>query len=290
MKSRTPITDIGWQKKLNSLTQYPSIPTYHQIINQGKGHLSENRTATFDGPVHVTEKVDGTNARIVILPEGMWFLGGRTDWLTARGDIVYNPKNEIVVGVRDTVNRLTAMGHTGKLTVIYTECYGGETGANWTNYTGDKNTVGHRVFDVFTLNAFEFDEMMTWPIENIAGWRDAMRQPFLPFSELSEWTMVRKLDVVPFIATIDAHRLPIGVTETETWLKTLLSDTRVALDDNAKGIAEGVILRSEDRKTITKVRHEDYERTTRVHRQTLLNANSAARRSKPASPKRTLPT
>ncbi|MCU1617221.1 MAG: hypothetical protein JWO98_4761, partial [Frankiales bacterium] len=51
---------------LNSATKYPSIPTYHEL-DPKNGGLLEIPTA-FEGDVVLTEKVDGTNGRIVLLP------------------------------------------------------------------------------------------------------------------------------------------------------------------------------------------------------------------------------
>jgi hypothetical protein len=59
-------------RKLNSATQYPSILTYH-VLGQ-RGRLTEARTADFRDEartdVIVTEKIDGTNARIILPPRG----------------------------------------------------------------------------------------------------------------------------------------------------------------------------------------------------------------------------
>ena len=52
--------------KLNSLTKYPSILTYHELGTKGglKEGLVEGKS--FAGQeVYITEKVDGTNGRVV---------------------------------------------------------------------------------------------------------------------------------------------------------------------------------------------------------------------------------
>jgi hypothetical protein len=53
---------------LNSLTKYPSIPTYH-TLDAGNGGLLET-SIDFEGRVIGTEKVHGTNSRIISLPGG----------------------------------------------------------------------------------------------------------------------------------------------------------------------------------------------------------------------------
>ena len=50
--------DLG---KLNSMTKYPSILTYHNLGD--KGILQETVQIPFEGRVIGTEKVDGTNTR-----------------------------------------------------------------------------------------------------------------------------------------------------------------------------------------------------------------------------------
>src|ERR1051326_571600 len=69
--------------RLNSATQYPSILTYHALGERGR--LTEDRTTDFStvnpDDVEVTEKIDGTNARIIIPPRRMGgaLIGSRTE-------------------------------------------------------------------------------------------------------------------------------------------------------------------------------------------------------------------
>lgn len=55
-------------RAVNSLTKYPSIPTYH-ALDPGNGGLLDD-AIPFMGRVIGTEKVDGTNARIILLQDG----------------------------------------------------------------------------------------------------------------------------------------------------------------------------------------------------------------------------
>ena len=54
--------------KLNSATKYPSILTYHELGDRGR--LKETVQVPFvEGQeIFVTEKIDGANGRIVVLP------------------------------------------------------------------------------------------------------------------------------------------------------------------------------------------------------------------------------
>jgi len=71
-------------RKLNSLTRYPSIPTDH--VMGEKGRLTDELSEDFSGePVYATEKVDGTNSRIVFTPDGSYLIGSREEFLHAKG-------------------------------------------------------------------------------------------------------------------------------------------------------------------------------------------------------------
>jgi hypothetical protein len=83
---------------LNSLTKYPSIPTHHEL-DPKNGGLLESATA-FVGSVIGTEKVDGTNGRIIVLPDGNWIIGSREELLHARGDVIANPALGIATALK----------------------------------------------------------------------------------------------------------------------------------------------------------------------------------------------
>jgi len=60
---------------------------------------------------------------------------------------------------------------------------------------------------------------------------------------------------------ISAPPLPTDHADVLSWLETVIPATFAALDDKAKMGAEGVVVRSMDRKTISKIRFSDYRRT-----------------------------
>src|SRR5438034_7509139 len=64
--------DLG---KLNSMTKYPSILTYHALGD--KGVLQETVQIPFEGRIIGTEKVDYTNARLIFCPEHSDLVGNR---------------------------------------------------------------------------------------------------------------------------------------------------------------------------------------------------------------------
>jgi hypothetical protein len=72
-------------RRLNSATKYPSIPTYHRLGE--KGRLQEDVLTPFpldpSTEYEITEKIDGTNTRIVLAPSSEEYLiGSREEWLT----------------------------------------------------------------------------------------------------------------------------------------------------------------------------------------------------------------
>ncbi|MBO0861648.1 MAG: hypothetical protein J2P21_24810 [Chloracidobacterium sp.] len=69
MTFNTRKTDLA---KLNSLTKYLSILTYH-ALDPGNGALLEEVT-DFAGTVIGAEKVDGTNSRAIRLPDGLYLI------------------------------------------------------------------------------------------------------------------------------------------------------------------------------------------------------------------------
>src|SRR5579859_7282712 len=112
-------------RKLNSATKYPSIVTYHAL--GAKGLLTEERTE-FHGNVFLTEKVDGTNGRAILTPEGDWFIGSREELLTAKGDRIPNPALGIVAALRSTVERVAGHWAGEGILVYYLEAYGAGIG------------------------------------------------------------------------------------------------------------------------------------------------------------------
>ncbi|AUG76951.1 hypothetical protein CFP65_2093 [Kitasatospora sp. MMS16-BH015] len=238
---------------LNSATKYPSIPTHHEL-DPKNGGLLENPTA-FTGEVVLTEKVDGTNGRIVLLPDGDYFIGSREELLHARGDRVSNPALGIVAALRPLADRLKGRPADGIL-VYFLEVYGHRVGAAAKQYTAGGN-VGHRLFDLARVP----EEALGWDRERIAQWRDGGGQYWSSEADLQRAAEAEGIEVTPRLGTVPAGQLPTGIEETHSWLNAMLPDTRVALDEGAGGRPEGIVLRTPDRSLISKARFQDYERT-----------------------------
>lgn len=251
--------------RLNSASKYPSIPTYHQL-DPRNGQLLDD-TVTFTGPVIGTEKIDGTNARIILVPDLLpdgnptWVIGSREELLHAQGDLIANPAQGIAAALAPTANCL--ISHRRELVVFYVELYGGKIGAGAKHYTGHRG-VDWRLFDIAVVPNPEV--VLDWSAEKISAWRDEGGQTWLAEDDLLRAAAEFGLALAPRLFTLDAGGLPAGLAETRAFLAHHLPATRVAIDGDANGEPEGIVLRSPGRATIAKARFGDYDRTLRRQR------------------------
>lgn len=248
-------------RRLNSAAKYPSILTYHAIGD--KGRLTGEVLVEFPtDEVIVTEKIDGTNARIIIHPrDNGLIIGSREELLHYTMDLLPNP----ALGIVDAIDQTTLLGaftiqdHFSEdaphITAIYGEVYGDKVGKAGRQYTSQGQT-GFRVFDIARIPL----DVLDLPIEKIAAWRDAGNQFFLPDQDLVDLTLDTPLRLVP-ASTSPVPPPPRDISEALTWLHQVAPVSRAVLDSNAGHQAEGVVVRSADRAAIAKLRFEDYQRT-----------------------------
>jgi hypothetical protein len=242
--------------KLNSMTKYPSILTYHCLGD--KGILQEEVQIPFTGRVIGTEKVDGTNTRLIFCPDGSVLVGSREDLLWERHDLIGNPAMGIVEAVKETVHRLAAtVCKEGLLTVFFVEVYGKNIGGGAKNYS-KQGKVGFRLFDAIQMDNLE--EQLEWPLDRIAQWRDAGGQKFVEASRIGAMATEVGFEPVPALFDFDAAKLPLTLEDTHRFLHSF-EVSQCKLDEGAEGIPEGVVVRTNDRSAIAKIRREDYERT-----------------------------
>lgn len=247
-------------RAINSMTKYPSIPTYHALDPSNGGLLDE--AVAFDGPVIGTEKIDGTNARIICLPDGTYLLGSREELLFAQGDLIGNPALGIVDALKPVAEAMT-LGRAELIRVFYLEVYGGKVTAASKHYTGSK-AVGWRLFDVALIG--DYDRMLDWPSERVSTWRDSGGQHFASEQALRTAASVAGVELTPRLFTVDAAELPTDIEKTKAFLDDQLPGTLAVLDEGAAGRAEGIVLRTADRSVIAKARFQDYERTLKRRR------------------------
>jgi RNA ligase len=254
---RIPALDAEQLRRLNSATQYPSILTYHALGERGR--LVEERTTELTGDIEVTEKIDGTNARIVVPPFGLGapLIGSRTELLHYLGDLIPNPAQGIVAAIREQAGALAGdLAEDDRLVVLFGEVYGGKTAAGAKNYSSS-GAVGFRVFDLARIPFDVIDREQA----QVAQWRDGGGQEFAPTAELHAVADRLGLPRVPVLPVDEP--VPATVADTHEWLRKLLTESHARLDDTGRGKPEGVVVRTADRSRIAKIRFEDYERTAR---------------------------
>ncbi|MFI0409075.1 RNA ligase family protein [Actinomadura sp. 3N508] len=258
--------DMGKFDALNSVTKYPSILTYHALGERGA--LTEELTTFdgWDGPTYLTEKIDGTNGRIVLLPGSAdYFIGSREELLYARGDRVGNPALGIVQALKPLAERLVDGHHSDfqrPIVTLYLEVYGGRIGAQAKQYS-TKGAVGYRLFD---LNSAEM-EILDWERHRISSWRDDGGQEFLDVGTLQ--SVAERLNVprVPYLSVVSGEETPKDVEGMAAFLAERLPESQAGLDETAGRRPEGLVLRDFDRSRIAKARFQDYERTLKRRQQ-----------------------
>lgn len=246
--------------RLNSLTKYPSIPTYH-ALDPKNGNLVET-PVSFNGKIIVTEKVDGTNARVVLLPDGSYLLGSREEFLYARGDLIGNPALGIVEALKQQAERLLSSTPEG-ITVYYFEVYGGKVTGASKQYTGDFR-VGYRLFDVAHIR--DYGSLLGKEPAEISHWRENGGQTFADEATLQRSAKQHQLTLTPRLTETSADDLPTSLENTYAFLQASLTRTQCALDEGAGGKPEGIVIRTSSRSVIAKVRYGDYERTLKKKR------------------------
>lgn len=265
--------------RLNSMTKYPSILTYHELGNGGVLNDAVLTPFPANNTLYGTEKVDGTNTRLVFTPDNHVIVGSREDFLWESKDLIGNPTLGIMDYFRSIVPRLIneafslrAIYTTNNtfnvndafpMMTIYGELYGKNIGAAAKHYTSG-GMVGFRVFDVVLQDNHE--EILSWDRKKISSWRQHGGQNFLDRDAVSLIAHNAVFDTVPHQFEINSNDLPTSLAETYEFLKQY-ERTKAMLDREpgrqGVGRSEGIVLRTKDRKTIAKLRFEDYERKRR---------------------------
>lgn len=238
---------------LDTATKYPEMQTYHEMGERGR--LTEKVTY-FAGPVIRTEKIHGTNTRIIVDSDGDWAIGARDHLLTAKGDRVAPKENSVVAALGEIAQENAVAPPEGIIRVYYLEVYGARIGPNHKQYTAGGN-IGFRLFDVAHL----VPEVLDLTVERAHHWREHGGLAFFSETDLTEAAQEARVDLAPRLGAVDAASLPVSIEGTYQWLQEALPETNVALDEGGKGIPEGIVLRSADRSVIAKARFQDYERT-----------------------------
>lgn len=255
--------DMSKFAELNSATKYPSILTYHALGERGM--LTEELTTfadvDLDDPsmVYVTEKVDGTNGRIVLLPGGDYFIGSREELLYAKGDRVTKqcmPEPTAIVETLQPIAEKLCKEFVVGIHTLYVEVFGGSIARNAKQYSGT-GRVSCRLFDVSYAPLSTLDKERG----EIALWRDNGGQQWFDVNLLQSVSKDCNIPMVPYLDDLVDNELPYSVEDTYQWLKETIDETYVGLDEKAGGRPEGLVIRDHNRTRIAKIRFQDYART-----------------------------
>lgn len=246
---------------LNTATKYPSIPTYHDLGPGGYLQESGNPFKDHDGPVYVTEKIDGTNGRIIICGggDGDWYIGSREHILTASGDRVANPALRIVDALKPLAMTMADIAWApGVLQVFYFEVYGDHNLPGWKVY-GDGTRTDIRLFD-HIVNLPE--SILAEDVETIARWRDQGGQPFANTLGLQTIADVIGVSTVPTLAMVPSGAfMSDTVDQMHEYMTSIAARTKAAITPGQLTQPEGIVLRTADRSIIRKARYQSYDRT-----------------------------
>lgn len=243
------------KEKINTLTKYPSILTLHRLGE--KGRLKNKFTTPIQNEkMYATEKIDGTNARIICYGSE-YLIGAREFILHHSDDLYFDNAQEIVTGLK-SLN--VDIPKTEKLTVIYGEFYGGKTSANSKWYGKEKN--GFRVFDVVVYDNLSILEK---DLPEISRWRETETELGIKYGQkfLTRLEMETKFPKFEFVPLIEFDLGDMSHKNIMDNLNKFIPKTTVALTETALNKAEGLVLRNDNRSKIVKIRFEDYERSLR---------------------------
>jgi len=256
--------------KINSMTKYPSIETYHPINHIGM--LDESCPMIMGEPddmVSVYEKIDGANSRIVILPGEIdshsdILIGSREELLHYETDVLWRQEYGIVPTLRKLVmdeDMHHARNTSNKIIVLYLETYGHPAHRKVAkNYSSD-GTLGSRLFDIIEIEYDQWSNMLSWDLDQIAIWRNNGNQDFYAVDEFEAEAKILGIKTVPHVARLRAEEMPTDIEGCFEWMSRLLPETYAALDEKADKKPEGIVIRNYDRSRIAKLRFQNYLRT-----------------------------
>lgn len=236
-------------QQINSLTKYPSIPTYHQMGERGK--LLDQDPMIPNGPVYITEKIDGTNGRIILLDDE-YLIGSREELLRYSGDLLSSDSQRVVECLEPIAREL--------------ECCPGYMMTFWFEVFGPKIQQGQKVYgdqlrcrllDVAWISPKQLDEMHSWDPAQCAAWRDRDIKRFWSPKDIGVFADDQQLALPPNLGESDFFSTAPDIKATQFWLDMTIRQSLLG-----PGMAEGVVIRTEDRSFIAKLRYEDYRRST----------------------------
>lgn len=255
-------------EKLNTMTKYPEIKTYHKMGEKGRLQPELSIELDPDKTYHLSEKVDGTNTRMIFIAykdSCDYVIGSREELFYANGDRIINHELNIVnnlLPVCDTISEIIHQNFSSGIFTIYSELYGGKLPAS-KQYTSTKD-YAFRVFDMMVITPIEYIDLFKKQREQIAQWRDHGGQEFFNNRDRIAFCMQLGLRTVPLHRIAFGSEIPTDLKDTYEFMQSYRT-TKAGINCEG-GRAEGIVIRSDYRKEIVKLRFEDYERTLGIKR------------------------
>jgi hypothetical protein len=242
-------------RKLNALTRYPVVPTYHvpgaQNCPTGRVKVSFAQ----EPDLIFSEKIAGHSIRIILTSQG-YFVGNKTEILAWNEDIATLPTNPILEGMQENANNFHQMyAPKGEgVKVLFGVFFGGSSHPHSRQYTGgDSQLNSFRLSDAFNLSPEEFSNLLSQSPEQIGEWRENNQQPF--FSEAALLGLG-----IPVNPRLLGNHPPINPTATHTWMKQILPKSKASLNYQAAGKPNGILIRTPNRSKIAKLSFAEYEK------------------------------
>ena len=262
-------------EKINSLTEYPSILTYHKLGTKGclLNEVYDENKFDPESILEVTEKVDGTNMRLILTNDD-YLVGTRSNIVHAKGDriITDSTVNTVLSSCDYLIKSFASDVESDVVLIVFGEVYGYNISNGSKEYCS-VNTLASRkfrVFDVRVIPCIEFEKLLEKDISNISRWKSDSTDYWYDYNALDIFCTQFQLERTPELTRIKAKDLPSDFGATYKWIKKFnKSQAVIGTPDNKKeysdlfGKSEGVVIRDIDRKHICKLRFEDYERTSK---------------------------
>lgn len=235
-------------EELNGMTKFPSIYPLHEFIRVGKKMLAHGEPihSIKDKEFDITEKIDGTNIRIIIHRNcNEVFIGGRGELLAYNKDLLYNDK----YGVIDIINKTfdekildsfhkSSFWDGNEFLILYGELFGKgiqKRGKQYNAEGRDFRLFAVRSLTIETINVFKSISRENW--HSVRRKNTSMR--FFPFGDVLEIRDKLGLQTVPYHGTINIDDLA-----TPEEVSNFIKDFTNSSINNAR--SEGIVLHSLD--------------------------------------------
>jgi len=228
--------------KLELMTRFPEIPAYHpELDDEPVGTpVQFCRNPAENVEILATARLPGKLARIVILPDGGWLIGGaRTGWAYARGDTLVHAERDIVDVLRDrarvSATQLRRLNADGPLHALY--CV----------------VTPKRQFRLVDHRGTEDWEKILRRSPNgpcgLNAWNRRRQLDFTPWPVLEQLSRGWQFPTVDVLGRFDAATLPRTPQDTAEFLREVTKGDKTAT---------GLVLRTADRMTITELSTKKY--------------------------------